>query len=89
MLKNCLEAGDASGIERQAYTIKGASANVGGECLREVVFEMENAQAKAGDLITAGRLLVDLGAQFDQLNHEMRKERQTINNGKHHDNTDC
>ena len=73
VLKTCLEAGDAAGTERQAHTIKGASANVGGERLREVVFEIEKA-AKAGDLIAAGRLLVDLGVQFDRLNQEMTKE---------------
>ena len=48
-LKACLEAGDAARAERQAHTIKGASANVGGEALRAVAFEMEKA-AKAGDL---------------------------------------
>ena len=32
-LKVYLEAGDATGAERQAHTIKGASANVGGERL--------------------------------------------------------
>jgi HPt (histidine-containing phosphotransfer) domain-containing protein len=53
MLKTCLEAADAAGTERQAHTIKGASANVGGERQREVVFEIEKA-AKAADLIAAG-----------------------------------
>ena len=48
-LRGYLEAGDAAGAERQAHTIKGASANVGGEALRAVAFEMEKA-GKAGDL---------------------------------------
>ena len=48
-LRGYLEAGDAPGAERQAHTIKGAAANMGGEHLREVAFEMEKA-GKAGDL---------------------------------------
>ncbi len=35
-LRGCLVAGDAPGAIRQAHTIKGASANVGGEALRAV-----------------------------------------------------
>ena len=48
-LKAYLEAGDAPGAWRQAHSMKSASASVGGEALRKVAFEMENA-AKAGDL---------------------------------------
>ena len=35
-LKGYLETGDAPGARRQAHSIKGASANVGGERLRAV-----------------------------------------------------
>ena len=52
-LKGYLETGDAAGTERQAHTIKGASANVGGELLQEVASQMEKA-AKDGDLSAAG-----------------------------------
>jgi response regulator RpfG family c-di-GMP phosphodiesterase len=38
-IKGYLETGDVMGIERQAHTIRGASANMGGERLREVAFE--------------------------------------------------
>jgi len=48
-LKGDLESGDVQRTECQAHTIKGASANVGGEALRAVAFEMEKA-ARAGDL---------------------------------------
>ncbi|MFH0996296.1 MAG: response regulator [Pseudomonadota bacterium] len=71
-LKRYLEAGDAPGAERQAHTIKGASANVGGERLQAVAFEMEKA-AGAGDLSAAGKHLSELESQFDALNQVMTK----------------
>ena len=51
VLTDFLEAGDASSAERQAHTIKGVAANVGGEALRAVAFEMEKA-SRGGDLDT-------------------------------------
>jgi HPt (histidine-containing phosphotransfer) domain-containing protein len=74
-LKGYLEIGDAAGTERQAHTIKGASANVGGECLREVAFMMEKA-AKAFDLSTAGGHLAELETQFDRLHQAMATEQE-------------
>ena len=73
-LKGYLETGDVSGAERQAHAIKGASANVGGERLREVAFEMEKA-TRAGDLSAAGRLMAEMEAQFDLLNQAMTEEK--------------
>jgi CheY-like chemotaxis protein/HPt (histidine-containing phosphotransfer) domain-containing protein len=72
-LKGYLATGDVSGAEHQAHTIKGSSANVGGERLREVAYEMEKA-TRARDLSTAGRLMVEMEAQFDMLNQVMIKE---------------
>jgi CheY-like chemotaxis protein/HPt (histidine-containing phosphotransfer) domain-containing protein len=73
VLKGYLETGDVMGIERQAHTIRGASANMGGGRLREVAFEMEKA-ARAGDLSAAGRHIPELESQFDRLNQAMKKE---------------
>lgn len=72
-LRGYLEAGDAPGVERQAHTIKGASANVGGERLHAVAFEMEKA-GKAGDLSAGKARMADLEAQFDRLKEAMTKE---------------
>ena len=72
-LKGYLESGDAAGAERQAHTIKGASANVGGKRLMEVVFEMEKA-AKSGDLNAVARHMAELESQFNLLNQAMTKE---------------
>ena len=69
-LRDFLEAGDAMGAERQAHTIKGASANIGGEALRAVAFEMEKA-ARAGHLIEVGGYMAELETEFNALKLEM------------------
>ena len=69
-LRDCLRAGDASGAIRQAHTIKGASATVGGEALSMVAQEMERA-ATSGDLDGASDRLPDLEFAFDRLRSAM------------------
>jgi CheY-like chemotaxis protein/HPt (histidine-containing phosphotransfer) domain-containing protein len=69
-LRDFLDVGNAPGAERQAHTIKGASANVGGEALRAVAYEMEKA-GKAGDLAAVRARMADLEAQFDRLKKEI------------------
>ena len=69
-LKRVLAADDVQGTERLAHTIKGATANVGGERLREVASQMEQA-ARAGDLATAGSRMAELEARFEQLKDTM------------------
>jgi len=72
ILKVCLAAGDVPGAERQAHSIKGASANVGGEALRAVAFEMEKA-GKAGNLEAVAARLPELEAQFARLKDFMNE----------------
>ncbi len=69
-LKAFFKSGDVQGSERQAHTIKGASANIGGERLRAVAFEMEKL-AKSGDLSATSAHLADLEEQFDSLKKEI------------------
>ena len=69
-LGTCLRAGDTPGTIRQAHTIKGASATVGGEALRAVAAEIERA-AMAGDLDSVGVQLPDLEAEFVRLHEAM------------------
>jgi len=66
-------AGDCGQAEYQAHTIKGVSANVGGEALREVAFTMEKA-AETGDLTALRALLPLLERRFVQLKEAMEKE---------------
>ncbi len=69
-LGDCLRAGDASGTIRQAHTIKGASATVGGDALAAVAQEMESA-ATAGDLDQVRERLRDLESEFGRLRAAM------------------
>jgi CheY-like chemotaxis protein/HPt (histidine-containing phosphotransfer) domain-containing protein len=70
-LRGYLASGDVSGTERQAHTIKGASANLGGEKVRALAFEMEKS-AKAGDLEYVKSNLNALEKQFTLLKQEMK-----------------
>ena len=72
-LKGYLETKNAPDAERQAHTIKGASATVGGEAMRAVALEMEMA-GKAGDLDAVKARMVELEAQFDRLKHAITME---------------
>jgi PAS domain S-box-containing protein len=69
-LKRYLEDADVPSAERQAHTIKGASANVGGERLREVAFQIEQA-VRTGDLRAAAASMPELESQFAALKQAM------------------
>jgi HPt (histidine-containing phosphotransfer) domain-containing protein len=70
-LMEYLDTGNAPGAERQAHTIKGASASIGGEAMRELVGQMEGA-AKAGDLAAVRARMTELSTQFDRLREEIK-----------------
>jgi len=72
-LKNYLQSGDAIGAEQQAHTIKGASAIVGGNRLREAALSMEKA-AGTGDLIATGRLMTEIEVEFGHLRRLLTQE---------------
>ncbi|MCY2992236.1 MAG: response regulator [Planctomycetota bacterium] len=72
-LRDYLEAGDVQGVWRQAHTISGLSANVGGEALRAVAGQMEKA-GRAGDLDAVRAHLADLDVQFERLRVAMQQE---------------
>jgi HPt (histidine-containing phosphotransfer) domain-containing protein len=73
-LKGYLEAGDMPGTERQAHTIKGASANISAERLRAAAFEVEKA-AKANRLDAMRKLIQELETQFDRLKECMQQDK--------------
>ncbi len=70
-LRAYLEAGDAAGAERQAHSIKGASANVGGEALRALASELEQA-GRAGDTESIKSRLKELAASFAELKQAIK-----------------
>ncbi len=65
-LRKSLDSGDAATARRTAHAIKGAAANIGGERLRLVALEMEQA-ANTGDPVAARGRLAELEAEFDRL----------------------
>ena len=73
-LREFVDDGNAPGAERQAHTIKGAAANVGGEALRAAAFEIEKA-GKACDLEAVRDRMADLETQFGRLREAITKER--------------
>jgi CheY-like chemotaxis protein len=72
-LKDFLDRGDITGVERQAHTIKGASANIGAEALRALAFELEKS-GKTGDLAGIQERMGDLEAEFGRLREVLQKE---------------
>ncbi len=69
-LKEYVRAGGTVQVERQAHTIKGASANVGGEAMRAKAFDIEK-MAKAGDLEAVVARVPELESQFARLKKAM------------------
>jgi CheY-like chemotaxis protein/HPt (histidine-containing phosphotransfer) domain-containing protein len=65
-LKGFLESGDAPAAQRQAHTIKGASANLGGERLRNAALQVETA-IRDIDLSRALSLTPELELEFSRL----------------------
>jgi PAS domain S-box-containing protein len=70
LMISLLEKGDLSAVQRQAHSIKGASANVGGEALREIAFQSEKS-ARAGDFAAIRNALPDLKKNFGLLKEAM------------------
>ena len=63
-LKDFVKSGDTASSARQAHSIRGASANVGGDRLRNVASVMEKA-ADVGDLHAVAARMADLELEFD------------------------
>ena len=72
-LKDCLYTGDAHGAERQAHTIKGAAASIGGEALQAIAFEMEK-QGKAGNLTAVMEYMYELEVRFERLREVLEEK---------------
>jgi CheY-like chemotaxis protein/HPt (histidine-containing phosphotransfer) domain-containing protein len=72
-LKNYIASSDAIDAERQAHTIKGASASVGGNRMRETALAMEKATG-AGDMNRADKLMTELEGQFERLRRLLIQE---------------
>ncbi|NLF49745.1 MAG: response regulator [Leptolinea sp.] len=72
-LKACLEKGEMAGIELHSHTIKGSSANIGGEALRAAALAVEKC-GKSGDLEGARAGLPEVERQFERLKPVLERE---------------
>jgi HPt (histidine-containing phosphotransfer) domain-containing protein len=70
-LQGFLRNGNIDGSRRQAHSIKGAAATVGGERLRKTAFAMEQA-ADAGDLRSVEDAMVELQEKFLEFAAEVK-----------------
>ncbi|MFH0823866.1 MAG: response regulator [Pseudomonadota bacterium] len=75
-LREYLQNGDAVNAARRAHDIKGSSATIGGECLRQAALEVEKA-VRSGDMGAAAALMPDLEGQFERLKDALEKEQFT------------
>ena len=72
-LQEALEKKNAEAIERIGHTIKGASANVSAETMREVALQIEKC-GKAGDAAGAAGLFEDLKKELKRFETALQKE---------------
>jgi HPt (histidine-containing phosphotransfer) domain-containing protein len=70
-LREHLDSGQTVAAGQQAHSIKGAAADVGGEIMRAVAFEMEKA-GKEGDLETLRKTMPLLEKEFERLKEAMK-----------------
>lgn len=73
LLKGYLESGELTNAERQAHTIKGASANIGGEALRMVAANLEET-IKQANMAAVQAKIGSLDLNFERLRSELQKE---------------
>jgi CheY-like chemotaxis protein/HPt (histidine-containing phosphotransfer) domain-containing protein len=71
-LRDSIEAHDAESALFQAHTIKGASANVGGQALHTVALELEKA-ARSGHWESITRRMCELETQLGRLRKAMNE----------------
>ena len=71
-LGTALDQGDLEAVRRQAHTVKGASANVGAQALREAAYDVERAAA-ADDAVAAARLADNVAHEFERLREQLSR----------------
>jgi len=72
ILKKYIEENRITEAERQAHSIKGASANIGGEQVRELAFRIEKL-CKEGNITEVPELIKQLDEQFKELSEKIKE----------------
>jgi HPt (histidine-containing phosphotransfer) domain-containing protein len=71
-LREHVACADLESIRKQAHKLKGSAANVGGDALRDMALQVEEA-SKAGNIAEVVRLFADLEFQASQLNEALKR----------------
>ena len=71
-LRTSLAKGDVTGFVRAAHTVKGSSANVGAQGLREIAERLE-LQSRRDGLTKVESLIADCEEEFVRVDAELRK----------------
>jgi PAS domain S-box-containing protein len=90
-LRMLIDLKDAKGAGLKAHLMKGAASNVGGEAMRAVAYELEQA-GKGGDLEVLAAGVEDLDREFLRLRDALttpgdRRNRSTAREEVHHEDT--
>ncbi|MCK5235858.1 MAG: response regulator, partial [Deltaproteobacteria bacterium] len=72
-MKEALDEGDSSLVQRLAHTIKGASGNVGATALQEAALQVEVA-GKESDLTSSALLIPKIDEQFEILKEAIARQ---------------
>ena len=65
-LKRAIDEGNASALEREAHTVKGAGLNMGAEKFGELAMALEK-KGRSGSLEDAQNMLIELEAEFQRV----------------------
>ena len=72
-LREAIGAGDASGVERVAHTLKGSSGNMGATRMSAICSELQDVGA-SGDLARARELFEGLEEEFGRVRPALEAE---------------
>jgi HPt (histidine-containing phosphotransfer) domain-containing protein len=72
-LREAIERGDASSVERVAHTLKGSSSNMGATRMATLCEELEDV-GRSGDLSRAPVLIESLEAEFGRVREALEAE---------------
>lgn len=71
-VRQALDAGDATAVQRAAHSLKGSAGNIGAHRLYEISRQLDDT-AKARDLAALAPLVGTLGAEYAKVEAEIQK----------------
>ena len=71
-LRAAWAAGDLTGVQRAAHSLKGSAGNIGAHAMHEVCKQLDE-RGRAGDLAGAGHLVAALAVEFGKVEEEIQR----------------